>query len=58
MTILHDNGAEETAEVTLDRPLTVLGYSIQITDAWPVIKVDQPAPQEKDYILTVAIERS
>lgn len=44
-------------EVELDKPVSVLGYSVQLSDVRPHPKDGEPAPQPSAYIITAAIER-
>jgi hypothetical protein len=58
MTMLRraDN-TKRVFEVELDKPISVLGYSVQLSDVRPLPKDGEPAPQLNTYIITAAVER-
>lgn len=44
-------------QVELDKPTTVLGYSVQLSDVRPLPEDGAPAPKPDTYIITAALER-
>lgn len=56
MTLERDDDMATTLEITLDEPTIVYGYSVQLLDASPSPTVNDPTPDEDDYVLTLALE--
>lgn len=51
------DNAVRAFQVELDKPTTVLGYSVQLSDVRPLPQDGEPAPQLGAYIITAAVER-
>lgn len=53
----RSDNTRKAFEVELDKAVTVLGYSVQLTDVRPLAKDGEPAPKPEAYIITAAVER-
>lgn len=51
------DNTRKTFQVELDKPITVLGYSVQLSDVRPLPKDGEPAPKPDAYIITATLER-
>lgn len=57
MTMTREDGSTRNFMVQLDKPITVFGYSVQLTDVRPYPTEGKTIPA-KDYVITLAVERS
>ncbi len=58
MTMLRrGDNTKKAFQVELDNPITVLGYSVQLSDVRPLPKDGEPAPKPDAYIITATLER-
>lgn len=56
MSLTMKDGTKRPFEASLDRPVVVAGYDVQIMQARPFVTQGDAPPAEEDYVLTFALD--